>query len=116
MDARVAGHHKLSSRNVPALKLQAHIDAQLSQVQLEELEGRLTDKRRELTERVEHLEQQMVIKDDCSHADAADAASRALPDFQRMRHCLLIPREPNKRALNPRHLLCVARCRLPDPI
>ena len=75
MDARVAGHHKLSSRNVPALKLQAHIDAQLSQVQLEELEGRLTDKRRELTERVEHLEQQMVIKDDCSHADAADAAS-----------------------------------------
>jgi DnaK suppressor protein len=57
------------------LKRQAHIDAQLSQVQLEELEGRLTDKRRELTERVEHLEQQMVVKDDCSHADAADAAS-----------------------------------------
>ena len=75
MDARVARHRKLSSRNVPALKLQAHIDAQLSQVQLEDLEVRLTDKRHELTERVEHLEQQMVIKDDCSQADAADAAS-----------------------------------------
>ena len=36
---------------------------------------RLTDKRRELTERVVNLEQQIVIKDDCLLADAADAAS-----------------------------------------
>ena len=57
------------------MKLQAHVDAQLSQVQLEDLECRLTDKRGELTERVEHLQQEMVVKDDCSHADAADAAS-----------------------------------------
>ena len=58
-----------------ALKLQAHIDADLSQAQLEELASRLADKRRELTERVVDLEEQVVIKDDCSLADAADAAS-----------------------------------------
>lgn len=58
-----------------ALKLQAHIDAELSQAQLEELASRLADKRRELTERVVDLEEQVVIKDDCSLADAADAAS-----------------------------------------
>jgi len=57
------------------LKLQAHLDSELSQAELEDLADRLLGKRRELTERVEHLEQQMVIKDDCSHADAADAAS-----------------------------------------
>ena len=50
-------------------------DAELSQENLKELAARMTDKRRELTERVEHLEQQMVVKDDCSLADAADAAS-----------------------------------------
>jgi hypothetical protein len=60
---------------VPILKLQAHTDAELGQVQLESLAARMTEKRRELTERVEHLEPQMVVKDDCSHADAADAAS-----------------------------------------
>jgi len=35
----------------------------------------MTEKRRELAERTEDLEQQMVIKGDCSHTDAADAAS-----------------------------------------
>ena len=44
------------------MKLRAHIDAVLSQAQLEELAGRLTEKRRELTERVVNLEQQIVIK------------------------------------------------------
>jgi len=58
-----------------ALKIQAHIDAELSQTQLEELACLLTDKRRELIERVVDLEEQAVIKDDCSLADAADAAS-----------------------------------------
>jgi DnaK suppressor protein len=57
------------------LKLQSHADAELTQKQLEELGGRLTDKRKELEERVVSLEQQMSIKDDCSLADAADAAS-----------------------------------------
>ena len=57
------------------MKLQAHTDAELDFDQLESLAARMSEKRRELTERVEQLEQEMVIKDDCSHADAADAAS-----------------------------------------
>jgi DnaK suppressor protein len=57
------------------VKLRAHVDAELSQSNLDELAARMTEKRGELTERVEHLEQQMVVKDDCSQADAADAAS-----------------------------------------
>jgi len=60
---------------VEALKIQAHIDAELSQAQLQELAGLLAEKRRELTGRVMNLEQQNVSKDDCSLADAADAAS-----------------------------------------
>jgi DnaK suppressor protein len=58
-----------------ALKLQAHVDAELTEVQLKDLASLLTGKRRELTERVDSLEEQLVIKDDCSLADAADAAS-----------------------------------------
>ena len=58
-----------------ALKLKAHVDAELSQANLEELSDRLTEKRGELSERVVSLEQQIVTKDDCSLADAADAAS-----------------------------------------
>ena len=58
-----------------ALKPKAHVDAELSQGQVEELASRLTDKRRELTEREVNLEQQIVMKDDCLLADAADAAS-----------------------------------------
>jgi DnaK suppressor protein len=57
------------------LKLKAHIDAELSHAQLKELTSLLADKRRELIKRVVDLEQQIVIKDDCSLADAADAAS-----------------------------------------
>lgn len=58
-----------------ALKLRVHVDAELSQGQVEELASRLSNKRRELAERVANLEQQIAMKDDCSLADAADAAS-----------------------------------------
>ena len=57
------------------MKLHAHTDAELSQAQLESLAARMKEKRRELAGRAEDLEQQIVIKDDCSHTDAADAAS-----------------------------------------
>jgi DnaK suppressor protein len=60
---------------VDALKIQAHIDAELSQVQLKKLASLLADKRHELSDRVVNLQEQIVIKDDCSLADAADAAS-----------------------------------------
>jgi DnaK suppressor protein len=60
---------------VDVLKLHAHIDAELSQAQLEELASLLAGKRRELTERVIDLNEQLVVKDDCSLADVADAAS-----------------------------------------
>jgi DnaK suppressor protein len=56
-------------------KIHAHIDAELSQAQLKELASLLADKRRELSERVVDLNEQVVIKDDCALADAADAAS-----------------------------------------
>ena len=60
---------------MPALKLSAHVDAELTEAQIHDLAGRMTEKRRELVERVRQLEQQMVTRDDCSIADAADAAS-----------------------------------------
>ena len=56
-------------------KFQAHVDADLTRAQVGELVGTLTSKRRELFDRIEHLEQQMLTKDDCSHTDAADVAS-----------------------------------------
>jgi len=54
------------------LKLLAHPDAGLSQAQLAD---HLANKRHEMANRVVVLEQQVVVKDDCSLADAADAAS-----------------------------------------
>ncbi len=57
------------------MKLQAHADAELTQALLEKLGGLLMDKRKDLEERVVILERRMSIKDDCSLADAADAAS-----------------------------------------
>jgi len=60
---------------VPILKVRAHIDAELEDEQVAELSNLLLEKRRELAARIEELEEQMVTKDDCSHADAADAAS-----------------------------------------
>jgi len=60
---------------VPILRVRAHIDAELEDEQVAELSNLLLEKRRELAARIEELEQQMVTKDDCSHADAADAAS-----------------------------------------
>lgn len=55
--------------------LRAHADAELSRAQLEELAAQLNRKRRDLVDRIEEIQSLMVIKDDCSHADAADAAS-----------------------------------------
>jgi len=55
-------------------KFQAHVDADLSRAQVDDLVRTLASKRRELVGRVEHLERQMLTKDDCSHTDAADAA------------------------------------------
>lgn len=60
---------------MPILRVRAHIDAELEDEQVAELSNLLLEKRRELAARIEELEQQMVTKDDCSHADAADAAS-----------------------------------------
>ena len=60
---------------MPTLRVRAHIDAALDDEQIAELSILLFEKRRELSERGEELEQQMMIKDDCSLADAADAAS-----------------------------------------
>lgn len=56
-------------------KFQAHVDADLTREQVDGLAESLAIKRQELVDRVEQLEQQMLTKDDCSHADAADAAS-----------------------------------------
>lgn len=61
--------------NNPVRTYRAHRDAELSQKQLEELVTELKAKRDELTQRIESLEQQMLIRDDCSHADASDAAT-----------------------------------------
>jgi len=56
-------------------KFKAHVDADLNRAQLDELVDSLASKRRELVDRIENLERQVLTKDDCSHADAADAAS-----------------------------------------
>ena len=60
---------------MPTLRVRPHIDAELDDEQIAELSNLLLKKRRELAARTEELEQQMVTKDDCSHADSADAAS-----------------------------------------
>jgi DnaK suppressor protein len=57
------------------MKIQAHADAELSHAQLQELTNRLVDKRRELADMIEALNLQISAKDDCSIADAAEAAS-----------------------------------------
>lgn len=56
-------------------KLTAHVDAELSRSQVAELANLLTIKRVELVDRIANLEQQMLTRDDCSHADAADAGT-----------------------------------------
>ena len=53
----------------------AHEDAELTEAQLQELAGNLTRKRKEVSERIRSLEQQIAVRDDCSVTDAADAAS-----------------------------------------
>ena len=58
------------------MTIRQNADAELSDTQLEELATSLLEKRHELSERVLALEIQLSVKDDCSLADAADAASR----------------------------------------
>ena len=53
----------------------AHPDAELTQAQLEELASHLADKRHELAAKLEVLNQQIAIKEDCSLTDAVEAAS-----------------------------------------
>lgn len=67
--------NEFQQRTVPVLKLRAHIDANLTRSQVDELGDSLANKRQELAGRVEHLERQMLTKDDCSLTDAGDAAS-----------------------------------------
>jgi DnaK suppressor protein len=57
------------------MKIQAHPDAELSHSQLEELASRLIHTRRELAGMSDTLNRQITSKDDCSVADAAEAAS-----------------------------------------
>ena len=60
---------------MPILRVRVHIDAELEDEQIAELSNLLLEKRRELAARIEELEDQMATRDDCSHTDAADAAS-----------------------------------------
>jgi hypothetical protein len=55
--------------------IQAHTDAELNHAQLKKLEKRLVPKRRELANMFDTMNQQIVMKDDCSISDAAEAAS-----------------------------------------
>ncbi len=57
------------------MKIQAHPDTELSHSQLEELASRLVHNRRELEDMFDTLNRQITSKDDCSVADAAEAAS-----------------------------------------
>jgi DnaK suppressor protein len=57
------------------MKYRAHPDAELSQSQLKELASRLVSMRRELTGMFDTLNRQITSKDDCSIADAVEAAS-----------------------------------------
>ena len=57
------------------MKIQAHADAELNSDQLEELANLLVTTRREFADRFDALNSQIAAKDDCSIADAAEAAS-----------------------------------------
>ena len=49
------------------MSIRAHADATLTQAQLEELAGKLADKRHELAAKLEVLTRQMTVKEDISH-------------------------------------------------
>jgi DnaK suppressor protein len=57
------------------VSIRAHADAKLTQTQLEDLASNLANKRRGLAAELESLNRQIVIKEDCSLTDAAEAAS-----------------------------------------
>ncbi len=54
---------------------QAHPEAELSKAQVQELTEKLHSKRSELSAALTELNRQIAAKDDCSVADAAEAAS-----------------------------------------
>ena len=65
-------------RRIPSLarmSVRAHPDAALNQAQLEALASKLADKRNELAAKLAILNRQITLKEDCSVADAAEAAS-----------------------------------------
>ena len=55
--------------------MRAHPDAEISKAQREELAARMASKRHELAQMLDTLSRQIAAKDDCSNADAAEAAS-----------------------------------------
>ena len=57
------------------MSIRAHTDAKLTQAPLEKLARLLADKRHELTAKLEILNRQITMKEDCSLTDAAEAAS-----------------------------------------
>ncbi len=57
------------------MKQHAHPNAELTDTQLQHLADSLQKKRQELAEKLEALREQIVLKEDCSIADAAEAAS-----------------------------------------
>ena len=57
------------------MKLHAHPDADLSSEQLEKLVTALQEKHHELVNALDWLNQELILKVDCSISDAAEAAS-----------------------------------------
>ncbi len=57
------------------MKTRPHTDAELTPAQLKELTKRLLIMRRELVSILDTLKRQATVKDDCTVADAAEAAS-----------------------------------------
>ena len=57
------------------MTIRAHPDARLTQAQLDGLAVNLADKRHELAAKLAILNRQITTKEDCSVADAAEAAS-----------------------------------------
>ena len=55
--------------------MRAHPDAEISKAQMEDLAARLASKRREFSDMLDTLNRQIAAKDNCSIADAAEAAN-----------------------------------------
>ena len=57
------------------MKVLAHPDSELTDVELRELNDLLTEKRQQVAVELEDLREQVVIKRDCSLLDASDVAT-----------------------------------------